>query len=218
MLIGLLLGLATPSPPPFAGLRTIATVRATPVCTALRTHVAPAISNLLDGDDQISAADAFFAGAGARAGPGTRLRALSHVTDLEYGITPIVDDMESAQSQLDQLSAGGSLAPVRQTLEDVIRRQNDALNAMTGYLYSGDLSALRSAEPESMLRALGPEIVFHYPVAPLPAARGRYPEVSLYSLAGTQFFQARKAIDAAEQAASQAVYSVIARCGQTSTP
>ena len=55
MLIGLLLGLATPSPAPaLPPLKTITHIRATPFCSALRSHIGPAIDNLLDADSSIA--------------------------------------------------------------------------------------------------------------------------------------------------------------------
>lgn len=50
----------TVTPPPFATLKVIGSVRSTPVCTALRKNIAPAVAALLENDATISQSPPIF--------------------------------------------------------------------------------------------------------------------------------------------------------------
>ena len=135
MLIGLLLALATPSPQPaLPVLKTITRVRTTPFCSALRTHIGPAIDNLLAADASIAQSPAMIQtfsrdGVIFRDYPRTVL----DMAHLETLITPLVKSTKSAQKELDAASDPG-MAQLRSSLQAVLQKQQDSLNLIDGLI------------------------------------------------------------------------------------
>jgi hypothetical protein len=133
MLIGLLLGLATPSPAPaLPPLKTITHIRATPFCSALRSHIGPAIDNLLAADSSIAQSPTMIHtisrdGITFRDYPRTVL----DMAHLESLITPLVKSTQETQKQLDAAADPG-MTQIRLQLQAVLDQQKDALNTISG--------------------------------------------------------------------------------------
>jgi len=197
MWIGLLLGLATPSPAPvLPALKTITNIRATPFCTALREHVAPAISSILTVDAIVDKNAGFFAD--TRRPSGYELRQSMGRLHMENVIGPIVSDMDAARSQIQRLPDDAAYAPMKSELADVLERQNDELNAITGYLATQAMNDLRGA-------ATGP--AFYH--------ASRYPRITAYQAASKAFWDAQDRRRAAEQAASESISAAMDQCAPT---
>lgn len=194
MWIGLLLGLATPSPAPaLPTLKTITHVRATPFCSALRSHIGPAIESILDADAIIDKNAGFFAD--TRRPSGYELRQSMGRLHMENGIGPIVHDMDAARLQIEKLPSDPAYERIKNHLNDVVQVQNDELNAITGYLGTQAINALRSAATGTAS--------YH---------DARYPHVTAYQAAAKAFWDAQDERDAAENAASQEVLAAITTC------
>src|SRR5690348_7736201 len=111
MLVSLLLGVATAvaSPQPvLPTLKTITHVRATPFCSTLRTHIGPAIENLLAADASIAQSPPIVQtisrdGVIFRDYPRTVL----DMNRLESLITPLVKSTQAAQKELDAANDPG---------------------------------------------------------------------------------------------------------------
>jgi len=148
MLIGLLLALATPSPQPALPiLKTITHVRATPFCSALRTHIGPAIDNLLAADTSIAQSPAMIRtfsrdGVIFRDYP----RSLLDMAHLETLITPLVKSTKNAQKELEAASDPG-MAQVRSSLLAILQKQQDSLNLINGLITTFQMGDLMNQGP-----------------------------------------------------------------------
>jgi hypothetical protein len=246
MLIALLLGLATPSPPPLAQLKTIATVRTTPVCTALRERIGPAIANVINSDEKIASGRPMF---------GTmyhddvvlhsELRMSFDVMRMENLITPIAKNISSVKAKLEHLPPDPDLDAVRKQLQTVIDTQNDALNVLSGFVSTYQLGDLMGHAAPPSLGAASPNVsssqssgasdtsppgakallsagVSRAPGAPAPPEEQSgnvYLGSSPYQSFAGQLAAIKEKQNAAELAASQAVLTAVDRCTvEPSTP
>jgi hypothetical protein len=199
--IAFLIALASPTPrPALDDLKTITSIRATPFCSALRTRIGPAIASILDGDAIIAKGANFFAD--TRRASGYELRQAFQRLRLENGISPLVNDIAAARSQLDGLPNDARYFAMKQRLAAVLESQNDALNAISGYLATQAMNDLRNA-------GIGP--------ARRQVDSARYPRITPYQAAAKAFWDAADEHEAAETAASQEVLSAVTRCA-ASTP
>lgn len=133
MWIGLLLGLATPSPAPaLPTLKTITHVRATPFCSALRSHIGPAIENLLSADASIALSPPAIKTI-SRDGTIFRdyPRTVLDMAHLESLITPLVKATQETQKQLDAANEPG-MSEIRTNLQAVLDTQKATLNTISG--------------------------------------------------------------------------------------
>lgn len=240
LLLGLLLAAVTATPvpaSPLAQLKTIANVRSTPVCTALREHIGPAIAKALDADDNIAQSPPIF---GAMYHDDVVMHSdLSmsfDVLHMENLVTPIAKDISSVKSELKHLPADPDLDSLRKKLEDVIAAQNDALNIINGFVETYQLGEIQDAGPPNVLAATNRENFVAQPLAAtspqgsrtlleagLPPAPGiplppslQAENVNLGSSPYHEFALELGGIrikrDAAELAASLAVIGAVERC------
>lgn len=146
MLIGLLLGLATPSPAPaLPPLKTITHIRATLFCSALRSHIGPAIDNLLAADSSIAQSPTMIHtisrdGITFRDYPRTVL----DMAHLESLITPLVKSTQETQKQLDAAADPG-MTQIRLQLQAVLDQQKDALNTISGLVDTFQMGEVMSS-------------------------------------------------------------------------
>lgn len=249
LLLGLVLAAAvaaSPTPvPPLEQLKTITNVRTTPVCSALRERVGPAIADVMDSDTKIAGGRPLF---------GTmyhddivlhsELRMSFDVMRMENLITPIAKNISSVKSRLEHLPPDADLDSVRKQLQQVIDTQNDALNILSGFvaMYQlGDLmghgapaplgatspstsSAQRTSAPNSS--APGAKTLLGAGVSRAPGSPPMPSEDSAnvnlgnspYQEFSDQLADIRQKQDAAELAASQAILTAVDRCVPPSTP
>ncbi|HEY9179474.1 MAG TPA: hypothetical protein VIO32_02065 [Candidatus Baltobacteraceae bacterium] len=240
LLLGLLLAAAAQATPPPASwldqLKTIATVRSTPMCSALHERVGPAIASIIDNDTKIASSGPIF-GSMYHDDVITRsgLRMSFDVMRMENLITPIARNISSAQSQLSHLPKDPDLDAVRAQLQDLLDRQNDALNVISGFVDTyqmGELQGRTSTVPRSGGRAAqkpatGATNLLNAglpvsPGSPKTAAEDSsnvYGGSSPYGSFAMQVSTFRKNQDAAEKAASELVSAAVDRCVVTpSTP
>lgn len=148
MLLSIVLATATvvaptpaPGPAPLASLKVIANVRSTPLCSALRSRVGPAIAALLQNDDTLAQApagfnriyrDSFLSAATGWGIPDAHY--FLDLGNLETLITPLTTNLKQVDDMLaDHVFDGPALAPVKAQLDAVEAHQKDALNAISGY-------------------------------------------------------------------------------------
>ncbi|MGZ6159611.1 MAG: hypothetical protein ACXWMZ_08970 [Vulcanimicrobiaceae bacterium] len=161
--VALAVSLALPSPaptPPLVPLKTIANVRSTPFCSALRETVAPAIAALIGNDDLISASprgfaayskDAYFWQSNASA--------TLDVARIESLITPIVKNTKSVEALLSshrfsatpQSDDDTALVRIRDRLRDVLTQQKRALNIISGFVDTEQLESIAQDDPPARL-------------------------------------------------------------------
>ena len=157
LLLGLLLAAATQATPAPASwldqLKTIATVRSTPVCSALHERVGPAIASIIDSDAKIASSRPIF-GSMYHDDVVVRseLRMSFDVMRMENLITPIAKNIASVKTQLANLPKDPDMDAVRAQLQGLIDRQNDALNLISGFVDTyqlGDLQGKQSPIPNA---------------------------------------------------------------------
>jgi hypothetical protein len=242
LLLGILLAAVTATPPPqswLENLKTITTVRSSPMCSALHERVGPAIASIIDNDAKIASSGPIF-GSMYHDDVITRsqLRMSMDVMRMENLITPIAENITSAQAQLSRLPKDPDLDAVRAQLQDLIARQNDALNIISGFVdtyqlgeLQGKTSPIPASRPaKSASGDNGPPGAANLLNAGLPATAGppKSPELessntymgsSPYGSFAQQVFTFRENQNAAEKAASEAVIAAVDRCvGSPSTP
>lgn len=238
LLFGLLLAAATPATPPPASwleqLKTIATVRSTPVCTALHERVGPAIASIIDSDAKIASSRPIFGlmyhdDVVVR----SELRMSFDVMRMENLITPIASNISSVKNQLAHMPKDADLDAVRAQLQDLIDRQNDALNVISGFVETyqlGDLqgkhSAIPAAGPSSNsssttpLQPPGASTLLNSGLPTTPGAAKPPEQNSSNVYAGSSPYQSfaqqladmHEKQDAAEKAASEVVVAAVDRC------
>lgn len=148
MLLSIVLATATvvaptpaPGPAPLASLKVIANVRSTPLCSALRSRVGPAIAALLQNDATIEQApgrlnqiyrDTLL---GAPSGWGSpEAHVFINRGSLEALVTPLTTNFKEVDDLLaDHVFDGPALAQVKVQLDAVERQQKGALNVISGY-------------------------------------------------------------------------------------
>lgn len=252
LLLGLLLAAATQATPAPASwldkLKTIATVRSTPVCSALHERVGPAIAAIIDNDTKLASSGPIF-GSMYHDDVITRseLRMSFDVMRMENLITPIAKNISSVKAQLDRLPKDPDLDAVRAQLQDLIARQNDALNVLSGFVDTYQMGELQGRT--SPIPLAGPSTPQTTPLQPrtqtsnaapappgaanllnagLPATQGspKSPAQessnvnmgsSPYGSFAEQVSTFRQNEDAAEKAASEVVVAVVDRCVVTPT-
>jgi hypothetical protein len=152
MLIALVLAVtatASPAPPSLASLRVIANVHSTPLCSVLRTRVGPAIGALLENDATIDLAPPAFDRMyrSALLGSGSRWGG-----SLESLIGPVANKLK----QIDDLLADKAfdeprLAQVKARLGAAEAQQKSALNVISGYDATSQLSDILNAGDTSLV-------------------------------------------------------------------
>jgi hypothetical protein len=227
MLLGLLLAVVSATPAPgLTPLKTIASVRSTPVCSALRERIAPAIDRVLDSDARIANGPPIFATMYSDdVVLRSDLRMSFDVLRMENLITPIAKNISAVKSQLKHLPQSPDLDAVRKRLESVIDAQNDALNVISGFVTTYQMGEMQQAGPASVLAATSRETTGSGNLynAGLPPASGNPKPPSQqtrsvhlgydpYAQFGDQLATIGETRDAAEQAASQAVFTAVSRC------
>lgn len=130
-----------PGPAPLASLPVIANVRATPICSAMRTHVGPAIAALLENDATLDLApgglnriyrDSLLSAASGWGVPDSRV--FINRGNLEALIGPLTANLKQIDDLLaDHVFDGPALAPVKAELDAVEAQQKAALNVISGY-------------------------------------------------------------------------------------
>ena len=245
------LPVATPQPatqPALEQLKTIAHLRATPFCSALRTRVAPAIEHVMLADKAIDASPPIFK---SMYHDDVILKSAGHmdfdVQHMEYLITPIASNIKAAEALLNDPELG----EIGRQLQTAIDRQKDALNVVSGFVLTYQLGAIqqgglpdnwrnalsvgdvRNTNPADTLRSASPSTPIN---GPPPGASILYgaglprtpsnplpPELEAENVTlGTDpyvgFSQtvmlARREDDAAEGAASLAIFAALDRCRQ----
>jgi hypothetical protein len=159
LMLALVLAAATqPTPPPVSWLdklKTIATVRSTPMCSALHERVGPAIASIIDNDTKLASSGPIF-GSMYHDDVVVRsdLRMSFDVMRMEKLITPIAKNISSAKAQLASLPKDPDLDAVRTQLQDLVDRQNDALNVISGFVDTYQLGELQGKK--SPIPAAGP--------------------------------------------------------------
>lgn len=151
LLLGLVLAAATQATPAPASwldrLKTIATVRSTPVCSALHERVGPAIASIIDSDAKIASSRPIFGSmyhddVVVRSG----LRMSFDVLRMENLITPIAKNIAAVKTQLANLPKDPDMDAVRAQLQGLIDRQNDALNVISGFVATYQLGELQGEQ------------------------------------------------------------------------
>ncbi len=132
---------ATPAPPSLASLRVIANVRSTPLCSVMRTRVAPAITALLENDATLDQAprgfdqmyrNALLSPPSGWGDPGAR--GFINMGNLESLIGPLVQNLKKIDDALaDKSFTEPRLAAIKSELGAVEAQQKAALNVISGY-------------------------------------------------------------------------------------
>jgi hypothetical protein len=238
----------TPAPQPaLEQLRTIAHLRATPFCSALRQRVAPAIEHLMAADKAIDASAPIFK---SMYHDDVVLRSSGRmdfdVQHMESLLTPITSNIEAAELLL----RDPHLGEIGKQLQNAIDQQKAALNVVSGFVATYQLGELqRGGIPENWQRALttgdsrntsnntisltsrssatpvdgpppGASILYgaglaHAPSdALLPGQQAQSVTLGFdpYQGFSQSIVQARREGDAAEGAASLAIFAAIDRC------
>lgn len=244
VLAALLVPPATPAPvpaPALEQLKTIAHLRATPFCTALREKVAPAIEHIMAADKAIDSSPPIFS---TMYQDDVVFRSSAHmdfdVQHLEYLITPIVKNVRAAQGLL----RDPQLGEIGRQLQSVVDRQNDALNIVNGFVTTYQMAQMQtgglpdswhdefivSARSANISRgAIAPILPLGAPGATMlynaglpstpsnpkpPELRGATVNLGVdpYSEFSAGVMQLRKEGDAHEGAASLAIFAALDRC------
>jgi hypothetical protein len=198
-----------PLPPPAAPLRTITHERVMPSCEALLNHVAPAIEQLRNADKAIGQGLQNFGRLSHDAVMGASLKASMHRLAMENQITPIVASMQQANAQIDKLGDTGEEGTIKAALRKIVQRQNDALNAITGYVYTEQLVDLENADtgiPPLVADPNAPTLLPTPGPTPAPGGSGVPADES-----GAQNFLA-DAVHDAESSAARAIASDVYSC------
>ena len=230
------LSLPAPSPSPqsaLAPLRTIASVRATPYCSALRRNVAPAIVGLLESDRAIDASAPIFR---AMYQHGTIEHSASmefDVMHMESLITPLV----KAQRAIDNALADNAvflkspktdddrkLLEIKRELQAAQARQKDALNVIGGLVATYQLGEMQQQDTpvsaQDSLRA-NPSAATLLNAGVAPGSIGRLPseDPANYGPFQDPFAPLRIAIerlrqdgDAKESIASRTIVTAVEQC------
>src|SRR5689334_13948339 len=132
---------APPQSPALEQLKTIARLRATPFCTALRQRVAPAIEHLMAADKAIDQSQPIFLqlyddDVVLR----SELRVDFDVKHLEDLITPIVSNVRAAEALLRQPGLG----EIGRQLQIAVDKQKDALNVVSGFVGTYQLGQVQA--------------------------------------------------------------------------
>ncbi len=149
------LPLTTPQPAPqpaLEQLKTIAHLRATPFCSALRSRVAPAIEHVMLADKAIDASPPIFK---TMYHDDVVLKSAGHmdfdVQHMEYLITPITSNIEAAEALL----SDPQLGEIGRQLQTAIDRQKAALNVVSGFVMTYQLGQIqRGGIPDNWQNAL----------------------------------------------------------------
>jgi hypothetical protein len=227
-------------------LKTIAHLRATPFCSALRTRVAPAIEHVMEADKAIDASPAMFK---TMYRDDVVLKSAGRmdfdVQRMESLITPITSNIQEAEALLrDPL-----LGEIGRQLQSAIDQQKNALNVVSGFVMTYQLGevqrggipdnwrnalsasdlrrtnsagTLRSAAPSTVIDGPPPGASILYgaglartPSNPLPPDQ-QAENVTLgydpYLGFSQTVIRARREGDAAEGAASLAIFAALDRC------
>lgn len=238
---------ATPAPvpqPALQQLRTIARLRATPFCSALRERVAPAIEHVMAADKALDAGPPIFR---TMYDDDVVWRSEGRmdldVQRMETLITPIASNIKAAEALL----RDPQLGEIARQLHAAIDQQKAALNVVSGFVGTYQLGEVqRGGIPENWRNALSANDLRNTTIAPgsnpfappfdgaPPGASNLYgagvarapsdplpPEqqaenVSLgvdpYSAFSQSIVRARREGDAAEGAASLAIFAALDRC------
>lgn len=232
---------AAPQPrPALEQLKTIVHLRATPFCSALRERVAPAIEHILTADKAIDSSppifnsmyedDVVFR---------SPLRLSFDVQHMENLITPIVSNVQAAEDLL----RDPQLGEIGRQLQTSIDRQKLALNVVNGFIATYQLGEVQSGgipanwhndfilnprnavsrSPAAVAASPpGASLLYNAGLAPTPS-NPRPPElqastvtlgVDPYAAFSQTVVRARQEGDAAEGAASLAIFAAIERCRQ----
>lgn len=138
---------ATPIPASLEPLKVIASVRSTPLCTAMRNNIAPAIATLLDNDAVIDRSALAFDTIHKHAlkdNPVFNPDPWGFIDrgHLTYLIGPMVANLKKIDDLLadhkvfvDSPTTGDDqqLAQIKRRLDDIEAQQKDALNVVSGY-------------------------------------------------------------------------------------
>ncbi len=155
-LAALMAPLPTPTPQSaLAPLRTIASVRATPYCSALRHNVAPAIAGVIESDRAIDASDPIFR---AMYQHGT----IEHSESMEFDIIQmesLITPLVKAQRAIDNALADKAvfvkspktdddrkLLEIKRELEAVQSNQKAALNVISGLVATYQLGEMQEQD------------------------------------------------------------------------
>lgn len=129
------------SQPALEQLKTIARLRATPFCSALRQRVGPAIEHVMAADKAIDSSPPIFRelyhdDVIAR----SELRVDFDVKHLEELITPIVSNVEAAEVLLREPGLG----EIGRQLQNAVDQQKNALNVLSGVVGTYQLAQVQS--------------------------------------------------------------------------
>jgi hypothetical protein len=249
VLAATVLPVTTPQPQPqpaLVQLKTIARLRATPFCSALRSHVAPAIEHIMATDKAIDASPPIFK---TMYRDDVVLKSTGRmnldVQHMESLITPMTSNIEAAEALL----RNAPLGEIGRQLQSAIDRQKAALNVVSGFVATYQLGEVqRGGIPDNWRNALsandsrsnnnastlrsgnsatsvdgpppGASILYgagltRTPSNPLPPDQ-QAENVALgfdpYLGFSHSIVQARREGDAAEGAASLAIFAALERC------
>lgn len=236
-----------PSPPPqspaLEQLKTIARLRATPFCTALRQRVAPAIEHVMAADKAIDQSPPIFSQIyNDDVILRSELRVDFDVKHLEDLITPIVSNVEGAEALL----RAPGLGEIGRQLQVAVEKQKDALNVLSGFVGTYQLAQIQAdglplnwnstfvlssrsvnTTPAGVAGRTGappPGAALLYnaglprtPSNPLPPEQqARYVNLGIdpYVPYASSINDARQLGDDAEGAASRAIFDALDRCRQ----
>lgn len=157
MLLGLALSmvLTTSTPPP---LKTIVNARSTPLCTALRTKIGPAIAAILQGDAEIDGSKPIFEQIYRDdVLVKSRARLDMDLLHLENLIGPIVQNLSEVQGLLDDKDLATLKEPsdqryvnnIKDELQAVIKKQQAALNVINGFFDTEQMGEVQTTSVDN---------------------------------------------------------------------
>lgn len=246
VLAAVLAPVATPAPVPVPALeqlKTIAHLRATPFCTALRERVAPAIEHVMAADKAIDASPPIFTSMYQDDVVfQSSLRMTFDIQHMEYLITPIASNVKAAENLL----RDPQLGEIGRQLQTAVDRQKDALNVVNGFIATYQLAEIQAggipanwndtfilnrqsaaipggaAAARALSYAPGASLLYNAGLGPTPS-NPKPPELRASTVTlGTDPYAAfsqsvqgaRRQGDAAEGAASLAIFAALERCRQ----
>ena len=134
----------TVTPPPLAALKVIGSVRSTPICTALRKNIAPAVTALLENDSTIGRSRPVLASMYKEVVINrSDIAWWLHMSRLDYLVRPLVSNLETVDNALNDRAAFTQppktadeklLAQTREKLRAIEAQQQNALNVINGFI------------------------------------------------------------------------------------
>jgi hypothetical protein len=234
LVLAAVLPVTTPQPvpqPALQQLKTIAHLRATPFCSALGERVAPAIEHVMEADKAIDASRPIFK---TMYHDDVVLKSTGRmdfdVQHMEMLITPITSNIKKAEALL----RDPQLGEIGRQLQAAIDRQKDALNVVSGFIATYQLGEMQQGGiPDNWRNALtatpttpidgppaGATILYGAGVTRspseqlLPEQQAENVTLGLDPYLGfsQSVVRARQEGDAAEGAASLAIFAALERC------